>query len=334
MKKVVVFVLFVAYLYAGVEPIKSDFKACFNKHYHSFVKIGSKTGVAVSKHKVLLFSKRYMRGYAKRDPFLGLYLFKRAKKLQPVKFIDFSKVRKNVGVIGNSDFDIAEITSFSNGLDIPAKLNKKVKPNRLIDCVCCRPFGLSRGGMGFIDSDFILRFLEKRRVTYADSGLKFEQKKSNIYIKEKNPFFKGLYIPVGSQVVKVDGKRYENVSSLSKYILFSKIGKVINITYKYGRKIHHQKIKLKRKITGGLISQTYLESIGLWINYKLRVAYVAKNSRAFKLGIKKGDKLIKINKHFIKSYPDIKKALLKIADRKIYLLLSRDDFQFFVHFGR
>ena len=333
-KKFLLFMFLTLVLFAGVDPIKSDFEVCKNKNRISFVKIGRYNAVAVSKHTLLFFSKRYIRGYIKRDPFLGLYLFKYPKELKPVKFTEFAEVKKNIGIIGDTDFDTGEIVSLSNGLDISAKINKKAKQNSLIECVCCRAFGLSNGGYNFIDSDFIIRFLAKKRVSYAESGLKFEQKGSHIYVKEKNPFLKHLYIPVGSMIIKIDGKKFDRVSTLSKYILFSKIGKVIDISYKYGKKIYHQKIKLKRKITGGLIPQTYLESIGLWINYKLRISYIVKNSLAQKLGLKKGDKLLKINKNFIKSYSQIKKVLSKIRDKQIYLLLSRNDFQFFVHFRR
>ncbi len=334
MRVIALFLLFISILSAQVAPIKSDFKACYNKNRSSFVWIKKRVGVAVDKDKVLLFSKRYLRGYIKRDPFLGLYLFRSKKSLKPVKFTDFSKVKKSVGIIGRKRYAIANILSFSNALETMAKIDKRAKANRLIECVCCRAFGLSAGGNDFIDSDFILRFLRQKRVVYADVGLKFVKKGSSIIVKEKNPFFKGLYLKKGDEILKIDGKRYSDLSTLGKYILFSKVGKIIHIVYKRGSKIYKQNIKLKRKIAGGLIPQTYLESIGLWIGHSLKIYRVDRNSLAKRLGLKKGDKLMKIGSHYIKSYKDIKKALLNTKDKTLYLLFSRDDFQFFVHFGR
>ncbi len=70
------------------------------------------------------------------------------------------------------------------------------------------------------------------------------------------------------------------------------------------------------------------------MGYDLKIQYVIKNSLAFRLGLKKGDKLLKINDRFVYLYSDIQKVLSKIKKREIYLLFSRDDFQFFVHFRR
>jgi len=333
MKKIVSLLLFSVALFSAT-PIKSDFKACFHKYKKSFVKIGAKRGIAVSKHTVLLFSKRYIRGYIKRDPFLGLYLFKTKKTLTPIKFTDFSKVKKIVGIISKDSYDIAKITSFSNGLEKATKLDKHVASNTIVSCVCCRAFGIGKGKNSFIDSDFIIRFLDNKRVVYADIGAKFFQKGSGIFVKEVNPFFKGLRLLPGDKIISVDGKRFADVSSLSKYILFSKPNRIVSVVYKRGSKVYKQKIKLQRKIAGGLIGQTYLENIGLWVGYDLKIHYLKRNSLASKLGLKKGDKLLKINDKFIHSHRDIKRALLQIKTKEIHLLFSRNDFQFFVHFRR
>ncbi len=334
MRLVIGFIFFTLALFASGTPIKSDFKACFNKSTPSFIKIRGKNGIAVSKHTVLLFSKRYLRGYLKRDPFLGLYLFKVKKALKPVKFVKFSKVKKTVAVIGKKDFDIAKIVMYSNGLDNPAKIDKFTKANKLIECVCCRAFGISRGKNSFIDSDFILRFLKHRYVIYADAGIKLTQKRGHIFVKEINPFFKHLRLKKGDEIVLLNGISFQNVSSLSKYILFSKPGRVIDVSYKRGKHIYKQKIKLQKKIAGGLIGQTYLESIGIVLGYDLKIRYIKKNSLAFRLGLKKGDKLLKVNDNYIHRYSDVRKVVSGVKKREMYLLVSRNDFQFFVHFRR
>ena len=334
MKSLIGFIFFTLTLFASSTPIKSDFKACFNKSTPSFVKIRGKNTIAVSKHTVLLFSKRYLRGYIKRDPFLGLYLFKVKKALKPVKFVKFSKVKKSVAIIGKKDFDTAKIVTYSNGLDNPAKIDRFAKANKLIECVCCRAFGLSSGKNSFIDSDFILRFLKNRYVIYADAGVKLTQKRGHIFVKEINPFFKHLWLKKGDEIVLVDGKSFQNVGTLSKYILFSKPGKIIKIVYKRAGHLYKQHIKLQKKIAGGLVGQTYLESIGIILGYNLKIRYIKKSSLGYKLGLKKGDKLLKINDRYIHRYSEVRKVLSHIKKREIYLLFSRDDFQFFVHFRR
>ena len=334
MKIIISFIFFCVTLFASIAPIKSDFKSCFNKNSPSLVKFRGSYAIAVSSDRVLFFSKRYQRGYIKRDPFLGLYLFRYKKRLKAIKFYPFNQVRDDVGIIGKDRFAKAKIVSLSNGLDSFAKMNKNIKVNRLVSCVCCRAFGLSIGGRSFIDSDFILRFLDKKRVTYGDIGLKFIQRGSGIFVKERNPFFKYLQLRKGDKIILVDGKRYKSVSNLSKYILFLKPGKLIKIVYQRGKHRYKQIVKVKRKLYGGLIKQSYLRYIGLIVGHDLKIDRVVKNSLAYKLALKKGDKLLKINDKYINSYKDIKKALLSIKTKEIYLLFSRDDFQFFVHFRR
>ena len=334
MKLITGFILFTLVLFASASPIKSDFKACFNKNKISVVKFRGSYAVAVSSHKLLFFSRKYQKGYIKRDPFLGLYLFYLKKRVHPFKIYPFDKVKKEVGIIGKDRFAKAKIASYSNGLDSFAKMNKNIKSNRLVTCVCCRVFGLSIGGKSFIDSDFILRFLKNRYVIYADAGVKLTQKRGHIFVKEINPFFKYLWLKKGDEIVLVDGRSFQNVSALSKYILFSKPGRVIDVSYKRGKHIYKQKIKLQKKVAGGLIGQTYLESIGIILGYNLKIRYINKNSLCYKLGLKKGDKLLKINDRYIHRYSEVRKVLSHIKKREIYLLFSRDDFQFFVHFRR
>ncbi len=334
MKSVAGLIFLSVMLFASIAPIKSDFKACFNKHEKSLIKFRGSYAVAVDRDKLLFFSRRFQKGYIKRDPFLGLYLFHSKKRVNFVKFYPFAQVKNEVGIIGKDKFAKAKIVALSNGLDSFAKVNKNLKQNRLVTCVCCRVFGLSVGGKNFIDSDFILRFLKHKRVEYADMGVKFAQKGLKIFTKEINPFFRNLRLKVGDEIIFVDGKKFKNISNLNKYILFSKVGKVIKVVYKRGKHTYRQNIKLRRKLFGGLIRQTYLRYIGLVVGNDLKIHYVIKNSLAYRLGLKKGDKLLKINDKLIYSYKNIQKVLSKIKKREIYLLFSRDDFQFFVYFRR
>ncbi len=337
------FILFFATLlfwdtlsFAKAEPIKSDFKACYKKRLKSFTIIKGKQAVAVSKHKLLLYSRHYIKRYMKRDPFLGLYLIYSKKELYPMKFTAFEKIKDGdrVAVMNKRNFFLDSIKSFGNGLDILPKLQKKSSANSLVECVCCRSFALTTSGKNFIDSDYILRFLKNKKVTYSDSGLRFEEKSGKIFVKYKNPFFKGLHIKVGDEILKVNGKKFKNVAKLSKYILFLKNKKIISITYERFKKFFHQKIKLKRRVGGGLLGESFFETIGLYLRYNLTTSYIRKGSLAYRLGLKRGDKILKIDNSFVKSYKDIKPILSKMINKKVYLLFSRDNFQFFVNFRR
>jgi len=246
---------------------------------------------------------------------LGLYLIYSKKELYPVKFTAFDKIKDNaiVAIMNKGNFLLNKIESFGNGLDILPRLKKKIVPNSLVECVCCRNFALTTNGRYFIDSDYIIRFLKNKKVWYSDSGLRFEEKNGKIFVKSRNPFFYGLHIRVGDEIVRVDSK---------------------DIVYKRAGKIFHQKIILKKRVGGGLLGDSFFQSIGLYLRYNLTISYIVKNSIAYTLGLKRGDRLLKINKYFTKTYKKTQSILSMIKRKKVYLLFSRDDFQFFVNFRR
>jgi len=337
MVKIVSFLFFFSILLFGdIQPIKSDFKPCFNRTKNSFVKIGKRDFIAVGKHRALIFSKRYIKGAIKRDPFLGLYLIKTKKSLSPVVFTPFYKLEnyKTLSATRKSDYKLVSILSLGNPLESFAKINKTSAPNAVLESVCCKKFGITTGKRGFIDSDFIIRFLKHKRVVYGDCGVRFIQKGKRVLVKQINPFFGYFKLRVGDEIVSVDGKRFKNVASLDKYILFSRPSKIVTIRFKRGKRIYRQKIKLKKRVSGGLIGESYFEYIGLYLGRDLRIRYVTKGSLADKLGLKKGDKLLKINDTYVKSYSQVKRALSRLRSSIVYLLFDRDDFQFFVHFRR
>ncbi len=338
-KILILLLCFVQYLFStGIEPIKQDFKACYKKNINSFVKIKDRYAIAVSKHKILLYSKKHLKNYIKRDPFLGLYLFYSKKEHKPVDFKSFSLKAickyKKIAVLNNKNYNLNEISNFGNGIDGFSILKKPVVPNSLIACVCCSNYGLSVGKNNFIDSDFILRFLKSKKIRYADSGLRFYQKNNNIFVKYKNPFFKHIYLHKNDEIISINNKKFENLNQLDKYILFLPIGSKIIVKYKRGKNIYAQIIKLKKRVSSEILGETFLETLGLYLKYNLKVSYVMKNSLMYKLGIKKGDKLLKINNYFIKSRKSIKKILTTMKRNRIYLLFSRNHFQFFVNFRR
>ncbi len=335
-KKTALLVSFALFCFGAILPIRSDFKACFKRSKNSFVRVKKRDFIAVGKHKALIFSRYRIKDYIKRDPFLGLYLIKTKQSLTPISFTSFNQASnsKIVAVVNKKDYKLASIISADNALNYFARLSKDAKPNSLVECVCCREFGLSTGGKSFIDSDFILRFLKNKTVFYADSGLRFAQKGKKIYVKALNPFFQHFKIRVGDKIVSINGKTFSTVSSLNKFILFSKLNRVLTIKYRrYGR-VFVQKIRLKRRISGGLLGESFFEYIGLYVRRDLRVSYVRKGSLAYKLGIKKGDKLMKIDDDFVKSFSHIKPLLSRLHKDEVYLLLERNGFQFFVHFRR
>ncbi len=314
------------------EPIKSDFKACYKKSSSSFVKIKKNRAVVVKRGLALLYSRRYLKGYLKRDPFLGLYLFRVSKEIEPVRIKPLKEAKRVVAVLNEKEYKLNSIKGYANGLNVSATLKYPASANSLVECVCCSSFGLTTGGKKFIDSDFILHFLNKKRVVYGESGLRFIQKNGKIYVKEKNPFFKGNRLMIGDEIVSIDGKKFDNVSLLSKYILFSKPGTTIKIVYKRGKRELFQKLKLQKRVRGGLLGETFLENLGIYMNYHLKITWVKKGSLGFKLGLKKGDILLKIGKKYIYNYREIKRVLSTNREKVLYLLFSRDDFQFFVHF--
>ncbi|WP_458700179.1 PDZ domain-containing protein [Sulfurospirillum sp. 1307] len=311
-----------------------DFKQCYAKNVKSFVYFGDIRAVAVSKHLAVAYSKTKPNvKFEKYDPFLNLYLFYSKKTLMPVKFKNTSKLKIGEWIAGMDDNSLY-IGNFSANDDMISSIylqNSNLKPNSMVTCLCCDIYGLGIGSGKFIDSELIKRFINtKSKIQYGDIGVEFVKRGNDIFVDKVNPFYKNNPLKKGCKIVSVNGKKINSLKQLTRAILFAKPNSKLKIRYLNGKELIESEVKVYDRLLGDKKSNSFLEKAGVYIDDKLKITKITKDSKAFDVGLKVGDKFLMVNKKDIKSKKDLKEFLSNTKDKELEFLIDRNDFQFFV----
>ncbi|MDX1809117.1 MAG: PDZ domain-containing protein [Sulfurospirillaceae bacterium] len=317
----------------GVSFTYPDFKQIYNRNIKSIVYFGKTEAIAVSKHYAVSYQKkRPDHKYVKFDPFLDLYLFYSKKELKPIEFKDTSKLALGewLASIGSNSLYIGNFAKKGSGIDMLYSLNSKVEPNSMITCLCYKVYGIGVGNGKFIPSRLITRFIKSKNIYYGSIGARFEKIGEEIYVTFVNPFHPGNKLKVGDIIRKIDGKRLDTMDDLERYILFSHQNKTVEVEFTRNGIFKKEKFKIYKRKCGGELSDTFLESEGMYFDKKLNIKMIEKNSFASKYGLKVGDKLLQVDGKSVKNQDDVKRYLSKMSKKDIHLLFDRNDFQFFV----
>lgn len=317
----------------GVNFVYPDFKQCYNRNIKSIVYFGKTEAIAVSKHYAVSYqTEKPDHKYVKYDPFLGLYLFYSKKELQPIKLKDTSKLSLGewLASIGANSLYIGNFAQRGSGIDLLYTQSSKVEPNSMITCLCYQVYGIGVGNGKFIPSRLITRFIKSENVYYGSIGARFEKIGEEIYVTFVNPFYLGNRLKVGDIVRKIDGKKLETMDDLERYILFSPENKTILVEFTRKGIFKKEKFTIHARTGGGELSDTFLESKGMYFDKDLNIKMLEENGFAAKYGLKVGDKLLQVDRRSVRNQDDVKRYLSKLKKKDVYLLFDRKDFQFFV----
>ena len=320
------FLLINLYAYKG-------FNGSFAKLKDSSFFLGLYKPVAITKYYGVLYSDKKLNiKYDLYDPFLGLYRIKHKNKYY---FKFFKKKPKKLAFISSMRIKKGVFLKEQIGLDNLAIFSKKSLVNSIVTDYCCGIYGFGIGGNEVIDKDYLQRFLNLKKVSYTDLGFDIFLKGKGIFIKYINPFIDSP-LEVNDQILKHNGKKIKSASKFLKNILFSKLGSKHKITYKREGSIDSAYIIGQKKLAGGLIKQSFLENIGIYLSDNLQIQTLIENSLASNFGLKKNDKIFMINSKIVKNHKDIKKLLsnLKKDETKLSFLIERKGFQFFLNLDR
>jgi hypothetical protein len=86
--------------------------------------------------------------------------------------------------------------------------------------------------------------------------------------------------------------------------------------------------KTQQRYGGGQMSDTFLESKGIYLDEKLTIKSLDKEFQ--KYGLLVGDRLLEVNKVGVKTQEELRSYLENFKDYSA-LLFERDNFQFFVN---
>jgi hypothetical protein len=286
--------------------------------------------IPVLKNKRLIYSKYIPNAkIIKYDPFLSLYLvedktkFKYPFKINNHLSLGVASVDKKRAIEG-------KITKRQVGLNSFASFGEPISSPALLLNSCCALEGIVTPD-GIIEKKYIERFLNTKRVSYSDIGIRVEDKKNQIIVKRVNPFVEKNPFLKGDSIISLDGVKISQSATLMRKILFSKVGTIHIVKVKRGSKYLSFKVKTTKRYGGGYISDTFLEQKGIYFSENLTVLKMSNKFESY--GIDTGDRLIQINSIRVNTIADIEE-LITIFEEPATLLFERNEFQFFVNINK
>ncbi len=313
-------------LFFNLYACKGGYNSCKAKIQDSKSIQNKQLYLIVKKHQRLLYSNKKPSGkILKHDPYLSLYLVE-DKKGFSYPFTINNRLRLGVAVVDNKRAIEGKILKRQIGLNEFATFSEPLFFPSVVMTSCCSLEGIVTP-KGIIEKEYIQHFLEVKKVSYADIGIRIYDKKKLVFVKAINPFIKGNPFKIGDCIISFDGKKVRDAADLMRWILFSKIGSMHKVKLKRDGKMFSFSVKSQNRFGGGKLSDTFLEFLGISFDKHLKVVKIAPKARKYQLKI--GDKLVQINEQNIKNEQQISKIISQKKDGA-YLLFERYDFQFFV----
>jgi len=320
--------LFVALnlLLLNLYACKGGYDSCKNKVNDSNSISKNRLQIPIKKHQRIIFSKTTPKAkILKHDPFLSLYLIEDKKGFKYPFTINYrltlgtASVNKKEAVEGKilkHQIGLNSFATFSESINIPSLL--------LTSCCSLEGIGTSKG---IIEKEYIDRFINIKKVSYADIGVRVIDKNKLVVIKTVNSFMKGNPFKVDDCIVEFDGKKVKSASRLMREILFSKIGATHKVKVKRDGKVLAFKSKSQKRYGGGYLTDTFLKFLGIFFDENLKVVRIEEKAKEY--GLKLGDRLLQMNQKNITNESEILETISK-SKESTNLLFERDNFQFFI----
>jgi len=307
-----------------------DFRSCQLKYEVSSIYTQNTTAFAVDDEFAIFYSKKIPSiDIVKRDPYLGLNLIEAPKPFKH-KFKFYINYPKQLAGVLPEKVQEGKVLKRQIGLNKLGKFSKQLEKNSIISGTCCGIIGIATEN-GFIEKEYIRHFLKSKEVSYSGIGIRLKDYKG-VRVYEVNPFFENIPFLVDDVILFMDKKKAKSAAQVSMDILFSKPNSThYFIILRDGKKLK-LKAKFKKRVSGGLVSDSFFNLFGLELDENLVV-----KRNAPKYEIKKGDKLLFVMGKEVKSLSEVRKILTRekqSENKMVVLLFKRNDFDFFIHFPK
>ncbi|WP_152183712.1 DUF7488 domain-containing protein [Sulfurimonas indica] len=314
-------------LFINLYACKGGYAACVAKVKDSHAIQNNTLQIPLKKSTRLLYThSKPDAKILKYDPFLSLYLIEDPK---PFAYPFDINMRLQLGTAMVTDKSSREGKFIENqiGLNTLARYSEPLLIPSLLTSSCCSLEGVVTS-RDIIQKEYLKHFIDAKKSEYGDIGIRVKNEKGSVIVTASDPFFEHNPFQVGDCIVVFDGRKVKAASTLMRMILFSKRGVKHKVKVKRGNQYLTYIVTTKKRYGGGELSDTFLESRGLYFDRALRLISIEKKFKGY--GIKKGDRLIQINGVKIKSQKELREYLQKAKDYSS-LLFERNGFQFFVN---
>ena len=308
-------------LFSSLLACDAGFESCLQKVTALGVLSSNTLSIPLEGDKVVVYSDTPLANVQKSDPFLHLYLLKATSKIRyPFKINKYLQ-NKELASVGKG-IVCGKVVAPQVGLDRFARFSRPLFAPSLILNSCCELVAINTS-KGIIQKAYIEHFLQKG-ADYGDLGIRLDLSVKEPVVASCNPFIKTPF-RIGDRIFMFDAKIVHTKEAFARKVLFASIGSKCSVkVIRNGKKQTLQATVYKRE-GGGFLSDTFLESIGVFVDQKLQVQ-TSSNEK-----ILKGDRIIMINKKRVTSQKEIREALTKVREKKEFMVgLNRKGLDIFI----
>ncbi|MBN2815753.1 MAG: PDZ domain-containing protein [Campylobacterales bacterium] len=306
---------------------KGGYSACIDKINDSYAIQKNSLYIPVkNNHRLVYTSCTLNEKILKHDPFLGLYLVQDRSNF----FYDFNvnmRLQLGYAVVDKLKAVEGRIIQEQVGLNTLANFSESHSAPALLLSSCCSLEGIVTP-QGIIQKEYIERFVSSADVSYGDVGIRVRDTKKGIKVIASDPFMKNNSFKKGDVVFTFDGRKIHEASALMKTILFSKIGSTHKVVVLRDAKKVSLSCITQKRFGGGQISDTFLESKGIYFDKELRITKLSDTFSS--QGLLVGDKLMRVNGVNITTQAELREYIEDFKEFSL-LLFERNNFQFFVN---
>jgi hypothetical protein len=271
---------------------------------------GEKRSWLVDDKQAVLFSEKvpYRLDIIRSVPQFGIYFIRHGLSIGKDKDGEALRIRR---IRNNIRFVIDDI-GYYEGRRIqkqiasrPALFSKSVPANSLVFSGCCVMDGISLGNQKYVSAQFIQRAMKHDENFLSDIGARFVKEDQSIYVYRVNPFFTDNPFLEGDRLVFLNGKEYTDLETLQLDIMFVKNGTTMKATIERNGEVFDVSVTAMAFLGGGVLSDTFLESLGIWFDDKLNIIHLKMTSPFLKRGVKKYSKLVAIDDREVETMEDV-----------------------------
>lgn len=314
-------------LLLNVFACKGGYESCKLKVNHANVIQNQTLFIPVKNNKRLIYSPCTPNlEILKYDPFLRLYLVE-DKSDFAYDFDTNMRLQLGWAIVDKKRAIEGKILNNQVGLNNLASFNEKYESPALLMSSCCSLEGIVTP-RGIIQKEYIKRFLSNAASDYSDIGVRVKNENGVVVVKASDPFMPNNPFKKGDCILEFDGKKVEAASTFMRNVLFSIIGSKHKVTVKRGSKTMRFDVVSQKRYGGGEISDTFLESKGIYFDERLKITKLSQRFKEY--GLLVGDRLMQVNGTFVKTQEELRLYIEDFQDFSS-LLFERNSFQFFVN---
>ncbi|WP_305862480.1 DUF7488 domain-containing protein [Helicobacter cholecystus] len=283
----------------------------------------------------------------KADPFVGLYAFPLTSKDAQTYMImplDDKALSLNMADLAEKYAEKGIVIEPQKGFLTYARFSAQTIPNSVISNICYQIYGIGMGDNLFIDSQYLLRFIEQEEPYYGDIGVRLYMPNKNhphdvLKVEYVDPFFPNVPFLKDDEILSINNKEFKDYYDFEWYVANLEEHSTANVRIRRADKIETFSIKVSRRYGGFLLPDRFFERIGITLNDELMITAIDPKFQALQQGLLVGDRILWINNKKILN-PNEKTQSKEVEKRlrfllteavklgRLDILISREGFQF------